>query len=400
MIRLFFCFLLCFQSSVLLSEKIHKKNLEKPQENEKKKALRDLKILGDLQLSHQTGAYALLTLGELYEALIPHKKKGAQANDILIRSSHMLLDIFLYFHFALIQHEILGHGARLREYNATNINYRFGLFHGSAAGFFKRTNQTEAALSAGGIEASDVMAHIIHMEYLESSIVKPHRAFAHLFSFGNQGFYIHMFQDVNYPGHDIAAYIKSINAYAGSSLSMETMRLLGIFDYLNPYLYYSLYGIGNYIVTGGDQFKYPMIQMTKDLSYLPATRLVMAPYGPEIHLLNYFRYREFSGQVNFGVQVDGAGNGFTLNAHLNPVVFFPQLSIGAHFALWHQPEMTLRNMHSGVQYTGMLLNLKPSFRVVERFFIEGQVGYKTAGFVQGEVLSSSPIVRLGLRYQF
>ena len=388
MIHLFFCFLLFFQSSVLLSDEIPKKNLEKPEKNEKEKILRDLKILGDLQLSHQTGAYALLTLGELYEALIPHKKKGSQANDILIRSSHMLLDTFLYFHFALIQHEILGHGARLREYNATNINYRFGLFRGSAQGFFKRTHQKEAALSAGGIEASDVMAHIIHMEYLESSTVKPHRAFAHLFSFGNQGFYTHMFQDVNYPGHDIAAYIKSINAYAGSSLSIETMRLLGIFDYLNPYLYYSLYSIGNYIVTGADLF------------YLPATRLVMGPYGPEIHLLNYFRYREFSGQVNFGFQVDGAGNGLTLNVHLNPVVFFPQLSIGAHFALWHQPEMTLGNNHSGVGYAGMLLNLKPSFRLLERFFIEGQFGYKTAGFVQGEVLSSSPLIRLGLRYQF
>ena len=142
MIHLFFCFLLFFQSSVLLSDEIPKKNLEKPEKNEKEKILRDLKILGDLQLSHQTGAYALLTLGELYEALIPHKKKGSQANDILIRSSHMLLDTFLYFHFALIQHEILGHGARLREYNATNINYRFGLFRGSAQGFFKRTHQS------------------------------------------------------------------------------------------------------------------------------------------------------------------------------------------------------------------------------------------------------------------
>ena len=361
----------------------------------------DFQLYGDLKSSPFVGAHLMLSLGEGYEALLPHKNKGKNVGSALVRVGHSLLDTIFYFHTALVQHEAFGHGGRLREFGATNISYNFRLFSGSASGNYSRTTQKNLIFSAGGIEASDVMAQVLDLDYLDLTKIKTHKAWAYLFSFGNQGFYVHMFQDLDYPGHDIVSYIDDINNYAGSNgakTNISEIRLYGLFDYLNPYLYYSLYGIGRYIATGENSFKYPMISITKNLSYLPATRLVLAPYGPELHILNYLRFKKYSGKLNLGLRTTEAASAVTLNAHVNPVSILPWLSLGLHAGFWWQPEINLGDTYSNEQNIGFLINLKPSFKMIENFYLNTHLGFKTRGFIQGESIASNPILRLGLRF--
>lgn len=413
LVSFFFLFLssLVFSSTSfgkLKQKKKKRKNHKKPkvtlidEKAEFQKEYLDFKLDWDLTLSPHAGASWMMTLGEGFEALVPHKWKGRGAGDVLLRTGQSFLDIFFYYHTTLVQHEVFGHGARLREYGANNISYTFGLFHGSAGGNYRRTVQRDIALSAGGIESADIISRLLTMDFLDRGVVRTNRAWSHFFSHGNQGYYIHFFQDLNFPGHDIASYVNLVNSYNGASggTSLAELRLYGVFDYLNPFLFFSVWSIGRYIATGDNKFEYPMISLGDHLRYLPATRLVLAPYGPEIYLFNYLKFKEYSGKIDLGGRFTGETSSFNLSVDMNPVQLVPWLLLGGHFAFWYQPEMNFGNFFAGKKAPGVLLNLKPSFQVVKNFFVNTQLGYKTKGFIQGEPLDSALLLRLGLSFRW
>lgn len=358
-------------------------------------------LVWDPVLSPYAGTSLMLTFGEGYEALLPHKKKGRGVLDILLRTGHSFLDIGFYFYTTLIQHEIFGHGAKLREFGASHISYTVGFFQGSAHGSFDETHQKNLALMGGGIEGADVMAHTIEMDVLERSSVLTRRAWSYFFSSGNQPFYLFFMSDLDNPTHDIVNYLDYLDAYYGTpDISYEDLQLYGLLDFFNPFLYYSFYSLGNYIVTGENHFKPPFIPFGKHFAYLPATRLVLTPYGPEAHFLNYMKYKDYSGKLGLGARIAEQGSSFSVNGHLNSVKLLPWLSLGAQFSFWSQPVLNLRDYYKGEQAFGTLIKVKPSFSPLENLVVQTELGYKTSGFVQGELLGAGLILRLGLGYRF
>lgn len=395
--KVLFCFLSMF--FVFLSHESFGK--EEKQKKEEKRELH-LGVIWDKDYSPHVGAELVGSLLDGMEFLIPHKTKGDSGLSYAMRAGHSFLDLFLSYHGVLIQHEVFGHGHRLREMKAGNISYGFGLFHGWADGDRTLYNQREAAFFAGGIEAADIMAHRLEMSFLDTESIKTHRAWTYFFAFGNQSAYIHLFPE-SMKGHDIQSYRRNLNAYYADSnaVSSGRMKLLGLLDYFNPFLYYSVYAIGRYIATGDNSFRYPMFKLARGFEYLPAFRLVMAPYGPEVHFLNYLRIHGFSGLVKLGYGDTLGNQSLFFSAQLNPVQVHKRVSLGGDFSFWSQPKSTFKNLpEAGKRSLGILLALKSQIELVKNFFIQGHLGFKTAGFVPSEGIQGGVIGRAGVRYSF
>jgi hypothetical protein len=361
----------------------------------------NFELLWDSTLSPHVGSAFLLSLTEGYDFWGSHATSTtADESHFLMRTVGSGLDLFLTFHSTLVQHEIFGHGARLREFEAKNREYGIGLFRGWAGGKYEKTNQKTMIVSMGGIEGADIMGHNIDLRWLNSSVITPVKAWNYIFSSGNQSFYIHMFRDLDSPGHDIASYIEDINEYYSNSHSIDIAKIrdLGLLDYLNPYWYFSFYCIGQYVANGVSTFRYPMISLTDNLEYLPAMRLVLTPYGPEGQFVNYLKYKDFSGKITFNYGKTNNKKSYAFGLHSNPFLLGNYLLLGSQVALWSQPEITLEDSpkHNSNKI-GFLINLKPAIRVKNNFHINFHLGYKRKGFVQGEKIAGHFITRVGLR---
>lgn len=351
-------------------------------------------IIWDKYYSPTTYAKFSKSLINAYEQIYPYTNN----NSIL----HTLIDIPLMYYIVLIGHEVNGHGFRLREFGDPNITYHIGFFEGYAMSSQKLpSTQHSLLVSLSGIEASDIMARDISMSYLQSKKIKPAQAWLFIFSSGNQSYYIHMFDDRGVDGHDIKKIVENLNTmYGKNTISMSTYRQLGIIDYLDPFLYYSFYSISNYLANGQDNFEYPMINIDQ-VKWLPGLRLISTPFGPEKQIVNYLRYENNEYNINSQVTInygETAGHkSYGIGINIAPIRINKNTSIGARFIFWNQPEIFTKDPTNASNKTGILASLTTIFGEDNISFIS-EVGYKTKGYVPGEVINAALVLRIGVQF--
>jgi len=305
------------------------------------------------------------------------------------------------------QHEVFGHGARLREFNIPVTRYEVGFGTGvtvfPALKFRSKPLLSQTSVNTGGIEASRVMALVLARDWLGSQRMDVREGVLFFDANFDQIGYTYITSSSRSPfnrggGNDIQAYVAGVNTWHNNQVVVDVDRLKGRvwIGLLDPYMIYSVFNVARYIVSGEQQWKYPMFTIG-DAKYLPGLRVVYAPYGLEYQLMNYIRChgRTIIADIRYG-KTNGVTS-FGIGAEIQNVVKMNQFSLGIKAHLWRQPDIKSASARVASDDYGILLAGQFELAFTKQFKAFVLVGYKSEGFVTGEVLDKNYIGRIGIQ---
>ena len=350
----------------------------------------------DKPLTQNTGADLFLNGAEFLQ----YGLDSLQIETPLVKA---LVGIYPGFFVTLLNHEISGHAFRAFE-NDIPV-YKIVVFNpfGAYVSHGIQKNTIEAMVfSLGGNEANYILAQKIKKRYFDKEMVITNIMGAtYWFSSGNQFFYTVLFKKIIF-GHDIKFYVDSINKYYKDDkfLNLQELRNLGYIDLLDPFLLFSIYSA----ITGRD-VKIPTIKIG-DLEYLPQARLVLAPYGMEIKIINHFYYDDKYFQLSFNCGKNKDRTSYMVEFNADKIYEQDKYFIGSNISIWRQPELlidedddkidgnTAQNKIGGKALAIMGMNISEDSRI--RF----DLGYKTQGYNAGDIVREGWIVRGGMELRF
>ncbi len=356
-------------------------------------------LVFDEYFSPHVGASFARSLKGMYSKALPYDSE---------RQSHRLLRLLVELpvidlNLAVINHEVFGHGFRLREFNAKNIRYKIKFLSGSAGSDTAFAINKRIGVTIGGIEASDVMAKQIRRDWQTSGSIALHEAPMYFAGSIDQLNYIYLTKDST--GHDINHYVSEINTLYGKNiLTKRKLKQWASLGFLDPFLWYSMISMGEYVQSNQQSYAFPMLSLSQELKYLPGLRMVLTPHGPEAQFNNYFKYKDavpFELSVNYGVLSERRSWSIALESS-RLLTLEKTFDVGARFMVWKQPKIfdTDVNLITAAvkNKAGGLLTLLGQYRVTKHAAVLMEAGYKTAGFAQAEKFKGSPIFRAGFRW--
>lgn len=339
----------------------------------------------------------------------------------------LLVDNVIDYLAMLTQHEVFGHGARMREFGFKRITYRlalpppYGRGTGSASGYTSRDRRTtrheRISVYAGGSEANTLLSSSIRSRWLHRGRANTRELALYLYSSMDLTGYILQTRDSSGDNagrdgtnNDILNYLKDINGLEGYTnpdsyeLTLERLRTLSLIRFLDPTVIWALYTYGtSYLLRGASESTLPMLR-TGRIGYLPVFRLGLTPFGPAVHLENLFVApgRVLNIHLRYGVPSFHRFGG--IGASYDRIVIHRGISLEPRVELWHQPALLLggRTTRTGTKgfggglwlegrYTHASLDLAPAVLV--------EAGYKTDGFLEGEPLARGFVLRFGLSFR-
>ncbi len=174
---------------------------------------------------------------------------------------------------------------------------------------------------------------------------------------------------------------------------------------INPFLWYSLYvQLKTHLYDGNSSADLAMIPI-KHFHYLPSLRMPLTPFGPEYHLENYLRFNTrvalvdvHVGDKRFYRSWGGVG------VSVQNVLQRKRLSVDIDLAAWKQPGLELIRRAEGFkgEGTGGSLSFTGHYDLStarKSASVLLQLGYKSAGYLEGYDLHASPIFMIGLGYR-
>ena len=270
------------------------------------------------------------------------------------------------------------------------------------------------AFHSSGMEVQSLMNRDLCLRWIARGKIHYREASLYFFSFLLTFGYIED-EDLNEnmgtynSGHDVADYLRLLNNHAGYSdvnnllMNPEDLRNRNMINLANPFLFYALYtGLKGYIWYGNTSTKLPMISI-KGIDYLPSFRMILAPFGPEYHLENYFLAKNTVflldlriGDPTFYKSWGGIGL-FAQNLYENK-----RFSLDAKLDIWKQPKIAIRDVDSIAlksKLMGGAFSLRGYYDLTSsQYPISAilELGYKSPGFLEGYTLDSSPIIMFGI----
>lgn len=326
----------------------------------------------------------------------------------------LLVDAPIDWVLTVSQHEVFGHGARFREFGFEKNSFNVGILGGFARygtlrdGYKSPTPQEYSAIHFSGVESTMLLANNITYRVLLNDTLHYREALLFLFSQNGLASYLRTTKtaDSIEPGDDMANYINRMNyLFSNSNSKSYTIKKLynqrGV-SYANPLQAYSAFSIlYTYLFKGEKQMnKIPMIRFG-NVRYLPALNYSLTPFGSQYHFVNYVRYKKmlFCGDFNLGDNTFNTFYGFSVRGF--NVVNTKRITMNCHVDVWNQPELELE-IYSSINPTNKIgqafkidFILRP-FKGQNRVGLFLQTGYKTKGYIMGEVLAESAIFRIGL----
>lgn len=275
--------------------------------------------------------------------------------------------------------------------------------------------------SIGGLDATSLMADQIRLQWLQSGAVEGRQASLYTMCVFDVVASTYLAQ----PGQrfdlsnntaikEIEAYVELINQlYPSSPLSTNSLFNKSLINIADPFIWYGFYSELYYFVKGLP-VEFPMIPFFFKSGYLPGFKLHLAPYGPEYYFQNYIRASD--------------GNPFYL------YVKWGSLGGDMHYGCGIQAPYALRGEHNSLGFTfdwfdqfeasDVPLSLEASKDAASspsKYFYRGfastliatqeisqlpgsnlylQIGYKTYGYLPGEVMDEGMIARGGFAFTF
>ena len=319
-------------------------------------------------------------------------------DNFLIKAAARASKFLVTSYIMVANHEIGGHGARAREFNWQVTEYKVTPFSGYTDVMVPLPYHVQRiiALNLGGMQASHLLSEKIQDRAFSANSINPTYGVGYVVTRMDQLEYIlgprTMKEKLDtQSGDDVTAYVRGINyLYGPNYLTLRKLRYATRLDLLDPFLFYSLYSYGK-----NSDMEIPMIKMGA-VRYLPATKLVLTPYGIEKRLINHIvvgdKYFRFN--LSYG---NNKQKSYNASLKTNQIINWGVYSFGTEVALWSQPQMLIARPVKAKVKKGGLISLQTEMPLVKD--IQGliSVGYKTDGFMEGMPLEKSAMIRVGIQ---
>ncbi len=314
-------------------------------------------------------------------------------------------DLFSKF-LMVYQHEVFGHGYRLRELNVDVLGYNVGIGHGWTAFNGVQFNSLKypqrAAISTGGMQADTILSEQLRDQWIIEGKIDRRDAALFLSTALDQPQYIFGTPDDHTSaGNDVQAYVNEVNAWYGTHNTITKRRLRGQawWDVLDPTLYFSVYSIGKYIVEATDASTMYMFYI-KGYKYLPTPRLILSPWGTEYQLQNHVLTPKHELlQVNVHYGKNSFIKSYGIDFFMRRIWNYKGIHFGNKVYLWRQPQFLKTNSAANAKNKfGIADYVIAEYKFARLWYVFGELGYKTAGFIQGDSLNSSIVGRIGLKF--
>ncbi len=362
-------------------------------------------ILIDQDLSPAAGATAAATVGRLLahveDRFVPirlFEERGTMRR--AANASYRLAKLALFDDpqenwLRVANHEVFGHGGRLRELFDGSVKYAlpapppYG--RGGGSTYFQLaaapTVEEILAVTVGGMEANRLMARSLAGDALLAGRWHYRDARRYLYAEYDTIHYILRTTDHEKEGHDVGDFIKIYNEVATDNhektLNARTLRRRVLAGFANPMIAYSYYSaFVSYVWSGHADSTAPMLRLG-GTRYLPMARFQLTTFGTEWIIDNALvrNGRFLDATIRAGQTIGARTWGVGLQA--TRLAGWKRWTVDAEGHLWHQPdwggEVTAtahRQLRSGLS-------------------LVGQGGYKSNGFLAGEPIHQGVVLRIG-----
>jgi hypothetical protein len=386
-----------------------------------------LPILFDRHMTIRAGATVTAGVGELVaraeDAVVPARlfvERGVarRATNIGYRFSKLLFfDLPQAQWLTVANHEVMGHGARLRERFDGFIGYSidapapYGAGGGATFFTFDRppTMAEDMAVSAAGMEADAVAARVVAERAFHGGRLPWRTAIRYLNFELDTFYYVRGTGDdlaAEGAGHDVAQFLRTYNdvavAAGATPLAPGTARREVLASLANPMFGMAAYAIGRYVWTGADNVTVPAFSIG-DVRFLPLVRYQLTPYGTEWAVTSHLSGRRWPSRIE--VRIGRAPGvrpcGLAVERRSLTTVQSWRIDLGAE--VWRQPDVAARvdpasrPLETGLHIRGRAERpLLPVWFMAQKATAIVDVGVKTAGFVPGEPLGAGFVWRIGI----
>jgi hypothetical protein len=381
--------------------------------------------LVDRELTVGAGASIAATLGEavahVEDAFVPHRlfleegpvRRTANVTYRLLKLA--FVDAPQEQWLLVVNHELFGHGARVRERFDGPVGYKiavpqpYGGGGGSTSFIFDREPSPHELLSihVGGMEASGVAAELLASRAIARGSMTARDALRYLGFELDTLTYVLSTDAVEERGHDVADFLDVYNGLAAdvgaSPLPRRTLQRDALVGLANPMLAYAVWGLGRYIATGSSDVAVPMLTIG-GVRYLPLARFRLTPFGTEWSLVNELGGRERSTRIELRVGRAFEDRPWGVSVLQRALPVWREWTVDLAVNLWRQPRFAEAPedpfppaMRLGAHLRGRVeIPLVPVWFSADRATFIVDVGLKSSGFVAGEPLAGGVVMRAGV----
>jgi hypothetical protein len=369
---------------------------------------KERRLVADLDWSAPVGANDLLTihdaLCQAQDRVLPHRftdesNFGSKFVGRFYRlAKWVLLENVVDQLAFLTQHEVYGHGARVRElYSPEDLTYKVHLFfpYGNGKGetymSYEAFARTEVTIA--GSQASRILAEEQKLRVLPSGRMSYRESNMYLLGMLDLTQYILQTHNAGPASNDISNFLYRVYGEKEDE-ELKKLHRYAWLNLLDPMQFYAAYNLlANYIRLGYSDMEIPMISIGS-YRYLPQFRLGLTPTGYEFFLENYLT--DSITTLNAYGALGAHKESYRIGAKIRNLIHLNTLNIDMEFAGWYQDH----GQSSATPYGGMI-NLTPKFafwRGEYTTWLMIQLGLKTVGFQEGEPIGAGPIFRFGLTF--
>jgi hypothetical protein len=296
---------------------------------------------------------------------------------------------------AITQHEIFGHGYRLRELGYTPSGYEIRLLSGVTYynGWF--SNRIECInFSLGGHEANKIAAEETSSKFLVNEGLTNFDEKYYLFN------KLSLFQEylliLNYNNWDFtvrtdtAKYLGNLNNILDENHQIELRKfVLTFLDLADPLVFAPIYTL----FTGKDL---PFLEFGP-VKYLPSFGTLMTPYGLEAKLDNYFKVNDFPFIVSLRGGSNGGNNSMGAKFEAPYIYINKNANMNAAISLWRQPEINEDKFPYPPQNIGGSIKVGGLYYLTDKFGVKGTINLKSSGYEPGESLRATARFNAGIK---
>lgn len=313
---------------------------------------------------------------------------------------------------AVTQHEVFGHGYRLRELDERVCGYRIGIDGGAT--YFDVDSSFKVgkmlAVTVAGLEAEAIFARNMKMHWISKGSIDGRQATLYTQTQQSLFFYTLITQlgkldggEVS-EGNDVDGYMRLLNAsYSDSDVNIGDLTRISLINWLDPMTFYAYFSWFYYIAEGRD-WNFPTITLTKNVKYLPNARIGYAPYGVEGYFENFFLIKGKPLYLYF----KGGNRSLGIGMAYDYLFKGEKGSLGFRIDGWQQNQFLtsatigqivkgqkLDNPDSKNKVWGCSASLTSTLKFTEKLGVYAELGAKSKGYLPGYSLDSDLVWRVG-----
>lgn len=318
----------------------------------------------------------------------------------------------------LVQHEVFGHGYRVRSFKKWGYElcgFSFDAHNSMVYTEFLYPEDSNQVLLntviSGGTEAQTVLAMHLRERFFEKGYQDGRWSF--FYNVANLGLANYILDYVKNegeffpPGHDINMYIQSVNILnPDNPVTAKQLDTVSNLIFLDPFFWNQVVSFWTYALFG-KELPTPVITWNT-FRFLPSISPNLTPFGPEVIVeqyyslettpfKTYFRFTPYNKKGNYGA---GFKNHYLWN--------LSDLHIGLQLDVWMAPKLALSSaeqttftsaskLRPGAQ--GMV-TFRQTVGPFERLKAGLDIGYKTEGYLIGAPVQKGVVGSVSATFEF